>query len=102
MPEVHENAAEIFVVFLYPMVEAFYLRLGQKTQHVLFQLTLPLAGDDLYQSDPLTDRLLDDPVKLIIDQPSLIKNIMKIQSDLSHGQILGTLPTGLYCPRWVN
>lgn len=47
-PEMHENAAEIFVVFLYPMIELFYLRLSQKTQYMFFQLSAPFAGDNFY------------------------------------------------------
>jgi hypothetical protein len=65
--EMHENAAEVLIVLLQPVIQLFDLRLGQETQDALFELPGALAGYDLDQRNPLVHRLVDDAVEFGID-----------------------------------
>jgi hypothetical protein len=76
--EVDENAAEVFVVFFYAEVELFDLGALQKPQDGFFELAAPFAGDDLDQSDPLGDGLIDHAVKLRFDRTALVENIVQV------------------------
>ena len=76
--EVHEDTAEIFVIFLDPVVKLPCSRLVQEAQNAFFQLPAPLASDDLQQGNPLAQGLIHDPAEFGIDRLSLIKNIMQV------------------------
>jgi len=78
MLKMDKDTAEIFVVFLDPVVKLPYSRLIQEAQDAFFQFPAPLASDDLQQGNPLAQGLIHDPAEFGIDHLSLIKNIMQV------------------------
>ena len=49
---------------------------------MLLQLAAPLSGDDLHESDPLLDRLVDDGAKGTVDIAPLVVDVVKIEFEL--------------------
>ena len=78
VPEMHEDPAVIVSIFLYPEVQAFYFRLGQESQDVLFQLAAAFARDDLNEGYPFLDRLGDNPAKRGLDLLALIEYLVQV------------------------
>jgi hypothetical protein len=76
VPKMNENAPKIAIVFLDPVVERPNMRLVQKAQNMLLELTAAFTWNDFYQGNPLRDRLLDNPVQLFIDLLAAIVDIV--------------------------
>ena len=92
----HENPAEVFIVFLQAVIHLFDLRLGQETQDALLELPGALAGDYLHQRDPFFHSFFDNPVKLGVYHRAFVEAIMQIQNDFSHTDRLQDLQTKDY------
>jgi len=74
----HKYSPEIFIVLLYTMIKFLYLGSIQKPQNMFLQLSASLSRDDLYQSYPLLNRILDSPIKLILYLAAFVEYIMQI------------------------
>jgi len=80
----NEQASEIFRIFFQAVVQGLDVFLVQKTQNALFELTAPLAGDDLHNLNTLLDRVVDDLAQGLINVTPAVKDLMQVQFELGH------------------
>ena len=88
----YKYPAEIFIVFFNAAVKPFDLRLLQKTQYTLLKLPAPFARDDLHQLYFLSHRLLDNAVELGINCTAIAKDVMQVQFEFTHRDIISLKP----------
>ena len=76
MLEVQENPAKILIVFLQPVIELLYFRLGQEPQDAFFKLPRPFARNNFYQRNFLIHRFRDNPVEFRVNSKALVINLV--------------------------
>ena len=62
-PEMYEDAPEVFIVFFDPVIQPFYLGLGQEPQDVFLKLSGAFAWDDFNQDHFFCHCFRDNPVQ---------------------------------------
>jgi hypothetical protein len=76
MPKMNEDTPEITVVFLNAVVQHPNMRLIEKPQNMLFELTAAFTRNNFHQGDPFCKRLLNDPVQLFVDLAAVIIDVV--------------------------
>ena len=72
----HEYAPEVLIVLLDPVVQVFYLGLGQKPENMLLKLPGAFAGNYLDQGNFLRYRFGDNSIEFAFDRSAAIINIV--------------------------
>jgi hypothetical protein len=73
-----KDTPEVTVVFLKTVIQLTNMPLVEKAQDTLLELPAPFAWNNLDQSDPLGDRLLDNPIQVRINLVAAIIEIVQI------------------------
>jgi hypothetical protein len=84
MLKMHENPAEILVVFFQPVIQFFDLWLCQEAQYALLELARTLTRDYLYERNPLLYGFRDDAVQFGIYHRTFIEALMQVEYEFSH------------------
>ena len=84
MPEMHEDAPEVFVVLLDAVVEGADVLLVEEAQHALFKLAAAFAGDDFDEGDALLDGFVHDALKLGLDPVALVVDVVQVEFEFCH------------------
>ena len=80
----NKDAAEIFIILLYAVIQLLDVTLIQEAQHFLLELPAALAGDDLDQFDLALERFFHDAIQLRIDLLAAVVDVVQIQFEFCH------------------
>lgn len=84
----HEQPAEVLAVLFDAVIMGFDVFLFEETQDRFFQLSAPLARDDLHQPDLFIDRILYGIVQCGIDLSAVAETFMKVDHNFCHSGII--------------
>jgi hypothetical protein len=92
VPEVDEDAPEVFIILFQAMVQAADVGLVQKPQHPFFELSTTLPRNNLDQGYLTVNRLLDDLFELGVYLIAFIIYVVKIERKFCHGEDSWSIP----------
>ena len=85
MPEVDEEAAEVFGVFFDAVVEGFDVFLLEEFKDAFFEDAGAFAGDDFDEGNFLVDGFAHDVVEGGFDLFAAVEDVVEVEFEFCHG-----------------
>jgi hypothetical protein len=76
VPKMDEDTPEIAVVFLNAVVQRPNVRLIEKPQDMLLELTAAFTRNNFHEGDAFRNRLLYNPVQLFVDLTAVVVDVV--------------------------
>ena len=96
----NEDTPEIAVIFLNAVIQRPNMRLIEKPQDMLLELTAAFARNNLHQGDAFRNCLLHHPVQLFFDLAAVIVDIIRSYAVGLFSVDLDTLPRIMTSQFW--